>query len=198
MQQRPDPRRRSSSSHRRILDATVELLERDGYRHLTIEAVAKHAGVGKQTIYRWWGGSKPDLILEAFTAASDDRVAPPDNGSVRSDLLAIMQPVFDLQADLRSGTALANKSLMAEAQLDSDFHHRYVELHRHWWGPLATAVERGIERGELDAHTEPGLVVDTLLGFSWYRLLLEHAPLDQRAATNIVDLVLNGISQPAR
>lgn len=197
MEHAPDPRRRSSSSHRRILDATVELLERDGYRHVTIEGVARHAGVGKQTIYRWWGGSKPDLVLEAFTNASDERVAPPDTGSVRADLVAIMQPVFDLHGDLRSGASLANKSLMAEAQLDEDFHERYVRLHRHWWGPLKTAIERGCERGELPPYADPDLAVDALLGFSWYRLLLEHAPLDDHAATSIVDLVLDGLAGPA-
>jgi AcrR family transcriptional regulator len=193
----PDPDRRNQESHRRILDATVELLERDGYRQLTIEGVARRAGVGKQTIYRWWNGSKPDLVLEAFTRASDERVEPPDTGTVRGDLLAIVQPVFDLHADLRAGTALANKTLMAEAQLDGDFHPRYVELHRHWWGPLRTAIRRGMDRGELDPGADPDVVVDALLGFAWYRLLLEHAPLDGPAAVAVVDLVLRGV-EPRR
>lgn len=195
MSRRPDPERRSDESHRRILEATVELLERHGYRHLTIEGVAKRASVGKQTIYRWWGGSKPALVLEAFTQASDDRVDPPDTGTVRGDLLAILEPVFDLHEDLRAGTALANKTLMAEAQLDADFHPRYVDLHRHWWGPLRAAIERGIEHGELAADTDADLVVDSLLGFAWYRLLLEHAPLDRAAAVAVVDLVLDGAAR---
>jgi AcrR family transcriptional regulator len=194
MADRPDPDRRSERSHQAILDATVDMLEEVGYRHLTIEGVAKRAGVGKQTIYRWWHGSKPALVLEAFTRASDDRVEPPDTGHVRADVLAIIEPVFALQRDLRTGTALANKTLMAEAQLDADFHPHYVDLHRHWWGPLRTAVQRGVERGELRADTDPDLVVDALLGTAWYRLLLEHAPLDRQAAAALVDLVLAGVS----
>ncbi len=63
----PDPRRRSDASHAAILAATVELLEEGGYRALTIEGVARRAGVGKQTIYRWWDGSKAALVLEAFS-----------------------------------------------------------------------------------------------------------------------------------
>lgn len=192
MDAHPDPERRNPDSHRRILEATVELLEERGYRHLTIEGVARRAGVGKQTIYRWWGGSRAELVLEAFIHASDERVSPPDTGSLRGDLTAILEPVFDLQADLRGGTALANKTLMAEAQLDPEFHARYVQIHRHWWGPLRTALERGIERGELAADTDAGLLIDTLLGFAWYRLLLEHAPLDVSAGRSIVDLVLSG------
>lgn len=189
----PDPRRRSAESHRAILTATVELLEEVGYRRLTVEGVARRAGVGKQTIYRWWGGSKAELVLEAFSAVGDERVTPPDTGSVRSDLLAVLHPVFDLQRDLRTGTALANKTLMAEAQLDATFHARYVALHRHWWGPLRDAVRRGVVRGELRPDTDADLVVDALLGFAWYRLLLEHAPLDDEAAEAVVDLALDGL-----
>ncbi|MFN8620131.1 MAG: TetR/AcrR family transcriptional regulator [Chloroflexota bacterium] len=191
----PDPRRRDAATHAAILRATVELLENRGYRALTIEGVARHAGVGKQTIYRWWGGSKAALVLEAFTQASDERVEPPDTGSVRGDLLAILVPVFALSADRASRTALANRTMMAEAQLDPAFHEQYVALHRHWWGPLDTAIRRGIARGELAAGTDPGQAIDLLLGFAWYRLLLGHAPLDADAASSLVDVVLAGITR---
>jgi AcrR family transcriptional regulator len=196
VENRPDEARRNRRSHQAVLDATVELLEELGYRHLTIEGVARRAGVGKQTIYRWWNGSKPALVLEAFTQASDERLEPPDTGDVRGDLLAILEPVFLLQADLRTGTALANKTLMAEAQLDPQFHPSYVELHRHWWGPMRAAVERAVERGELRTGADPGLVVDALLGAAWYRLLLEHAPLDAHAAAALVDMLLDGLRPP--
>lgn len=189
----PSSRRRDPQSHAAILQATVEILEEGGYRNLTIEGVARRAGVGKQTIYRWWQGSKPALVLEAFTQASDEGVDPPDTGSVRADLLAILEPVFQMQVDPHAGTGLANRTLMAEAQLNPDFHARYVELHRHWWGPMLVAVTRGVERGELVADTQPGMVVDLLLGFGWYRLLLEHAPLNSTVAVSVVDAVLNGV-----
>lgn len=191
--QGPDARRRRPSSHAAILAATVEILEEVGYRGLSIEGVAKRAGVGKQTIYRWWNGSKPELVLEAFTRAGDDRVQPPDTGDVRADLLAILEPVFDLQSDPRSGTALANRTLMAEAQLDPSFHGRYAELHRYWRGPLRSAIERGVARGELSPAVDPEVVIDLLLGLGWYRLLLEHAALDGDVARAAVDSVLDGL-----
>lgn len=188
----PDPRRRSDASHAAILAATVELLEEGGYRALTIEGVARRAGVGKQTIYRWWDGSKAALVLEAFSDVGDRRVQPPDTGEVRADLLAILDPVFALQGDLRSGIALANRTLMAEAQLDEAFHARYVDLHRHWHGPLLAAIERGVARGELRPGTDAGLIVDLLLGAAWYRLLLGHRPLDTTSAEAVIDHVLDG------
>lgn len=36
-------------------------------------------------------------------------------------------------------------------------------------------------------------MVDLLLGFAWYRLLLEHAPLDRDTAAGVVDVVLRGV-----
>jgi AcrR family transcriptional regulator len=192
----PDATRRNPESHAAILAATVELLEEVGYRNLTIEGVARRAGVGKQTIYRWWAGSKAALVLEAFIGISDERVPPPDTGSIRDDLLAILHPVFGLNKRFRTGTALANKTMMAEAQLDETFHAIYVGLHRSWWAPMRTAVKRAITRGELVSSTDPGIVVDLLLGAAWYRLLLEHAPLDHKTAGVLVDTILIGLRQP--
>ena len=74
------PGRRSESSHRAIVAATQELLVEVGYRELTIEGVAARAGVGKQTIYRWWP-SRAALALEAYLGGSDTVLQPPpDSG----------------------------------------------------------------------------------------------------------------------
>jgi AcrR family transcriptional regulator len=180
-----NPRRRDPALHRAILDATVRLLERDGYGKLTIEGIAAEAGVGKQTIYRWWRG-KPELVMEAYIAAGEERVPAPDTGDVTADLEAILVPVFALNADYASGGALANKGMVAESQLDPAFHEIYASLHRAWWGPLVAVIERAQARGQLRADVAPQDLVDIMLGASWYRVLLEHAPLDADFARLIV------------
>jgi AcrR family transcriptional regulator len=58
-------KRRNARSHKAILDATVKLLGSNGYIDFSIEKVAGEAGVGKQTIYRWWA-SRADLVLEVW------------------------------------------------------------------------------------------------------------------------------------
>ena len=66
---RATPRRagrpRSETTRRNILQATAHLLERGTVQSLTIEAIAREAGVGKATIYRWWD-SKALVVIDAF------------------------------------------------------------------------------------------------------------------------------------
>ena len=185
------PRRRSAKTHRAILEATVGLLERDGYHALTIEGIAAEAGVGKQTIYRWWP-NKASLVMEAFITAGEERVPEPDTGSVQSDLEAILIPVFRQNRDVRGGVAMANKGMMAEAQLDRRFFEEYARLHASWRGPLINVLERGRQRGELRDDADSEALVDIMLGASWYRVLLEHAPLDDEFAHEIIRSILEG------
>ena len=44
----PDPSRRNERSRRAILDASLSLVGELGYDNVSIEAIAKQAGVGKQ------------------------------------------------------------------------------------------------------------------------------------------------------
>lgn len=189
----PSTKRRNSRAHQAILDATVKLLEAGGYKNLTIEGVAAEAGVGKQTIYRWWR-SRAELVMEAYTAASDMRVPEPDTGTLRGDLEAILLPVLEFSRDFDKGAALANKTLMAEAQLDKDFLATYRELHKYWWAPLRHVLERAKARGELGQDAATGALIDIMLGAAWYRMLLEHAPLDETFARTIIGLVTTRVS----
>jgi AcrR family transcriptional regulator len=186
----PTGRPRSAASRRAILDATVALMEEAGWSGLTVERIAARAGVGKQTIYRWYDGDLGRIVVEAYLEASDERVAPPDTGSVRDDLLAIVVPVAAMNAERGAGLALANRSLMAHAQVVEAFGERYRALHEHWRGPMLDAVRRGVGRGELREGTDADLVVDLLLGLQWYRLLVGHLPTTVADAAASVDAAL--------
>src|SRR5258708_17883415 len=115
-------RPRSTQCHGAILDSVLQLMQKDGYNAVTIEGVARHAGVGKQTIYRWWG-SRAELILEAFANHAADLVPTPDCGSLREDLEAFISAGFKrLSRDY--GTIL--RVLMADAVLDPAFARQVV------------------------------------------------------------------------
>jgi AcrR family transcriptional regulator len=58
-------RPRSEGTRTQILAATVRLLETRTVQSISIEAIAREAGVGKATIYRWWD-SKALVVIDAF------------------------------------------------------------------------------------------------------------------------------------
>ena len=105
----PDSARRSEKSRRAIYDAALALIGEVGYQKTTIEGIAARAGVGKQTIYRWWS-SKAEVLLEAFidlsARAADAAARPevigeraeyeiPDTGDLEADLKAVLRATVD-------------------------------------------------------------------------------------------------------
>src|SRR5215217_1034955 len=96
----PNPARRNQRSRQAILSATADLLGQVGYTKLTIEAIAARAGVGKQTIYRWWP-DKGALVLDAYLAlvGADQDLTFPDSGDLEADLRLALGSTVDSLAD---------------------------------------------------------------------------------------------------
>ncbi len=186
-------RRRSQRSHDAIVDATQELLVERGYRALTIEGVAARAGVGKQTIYRWWP-SKAALALEAYLAGSDAVSQPPESGSTLEDVRALLHWLIDVLAQPIGGRVVAG--LVADLQHDPDlaegFHLEVVPARR---SAMLAVLEHGRERGELRAEADLELAVDTLHGAVFYRLLFSGEPLDAEFTEQLARQVIGGLAR---
>jgi AcrR family transcriptional regulator len=185
-------RRRSERSHEAIVRATQELLVERGYRELTIEGVAARAGVGKQTIYRWWP-SRSALVLEAYLAGSEAVPPPRELGSARDDVRALLVWLADVLAQPIGGRVVAG--LVADLQHDPDlaagFHRDVVPARRR---AMLEALERGRDRGEIRWDADLEAAVDTLHGAVFYRLLLSGEPLDEEFADCAAGQVLEGLS----
>lgn len=179
-------RPRSQHARQAILDAALNLLERDGYRAVTIEAIAAQAGVGKPTIYRWWS-SKAAVVLDAFVTRARAQIPAPQRGSLREDLREFLETAF---RTLDTGAAPIVRGLMAEAQTDPTFRQAFwdifISARR---GALAEVLERGVQRGEIPEDTDVDFLIDAIYGPMWYRLLVQHAPVDAAFAHQLVDLV---------
>jgi AcrR family transcriptional regulator len=170
-------RPRSEQSRQAILIATLELVSEVGYAGLTIEGIAARAGVGKQTIYRWWG-TKADVLLEAGAAKADVQIPTNnDHGSYEADLRAFLEASY--RVGNRPEYSALLRALMAEAQIDADFGRRFREafLERRR-SALAVITDRARERGDLPERPNPGTVADIVFGTIWYRVLATHASLD--------------------
>lgn len=180
-------RPRSEESRRAILVATLELVTEVGYSNLTIEGIAARAGVGKQTIYRWWE-TKADVLLEAGALKADIQVPTDDRGSYAADLRAFLEASYSV-GNRPEYTALL-RALMAEAQVNPDFGRRFREsfLERRR-NALAVITNRARERGDLPERPSPATVADIVFGTIWYRVLATHAVLDAELIDDLIALL---------
>jgi AcrR family transcriptional regulator len=180
-------RPRSEATRRAILDASLELLETDGYGRLTMEGIAKRAEVSKQTIYRWWP-SPAAVLMEALNERAQMLVPGRDLGSFEPNLRAFIRRTVTA---LHGGLAPLVASLMAEAQRDPEFAVTFDEqfLARRR-DVLHALFVQARTRGEIGPDTNSRLIVEIAFGTIWYRVLAKHAPLNRRFADQVTDALL--------
>lgn len=191
----PDAARRSDRSRRAILDAALALVGEVGYNKLTIEAIAARAGVGKQTIYRWWP-SKAAVLLDASLAlageAAEGEWAFPDTGDLAADLKTVMRATVDEFADERY--AAPARALTAAGATDPELGARFTEqLLEPQLALYEARLRTAREAGQLPADTDLRLMVEMLVGPLAYRWLMRTAPLAHAYADALVDAALRGV-----
>lgn len=190
----PDPSRRDEGRRRAILSAAAELVAEAGYGSLTIEAIAARAGVGKQTIYRWWP-SKGAVVLDAFLAqqaGADGGNALPDSGDIERDLKELLRATAENLVDPRIEAAY--RALTAEIQHDALL---AGELLERLLGPLLEATRDRLRAaqaaGQLDREADLRIAVELLYGPIYHRWLLRTAPLTPAYTDTLADLFLRAL-----
>ncbi|MET7284832.1 TetR/AcrR family transcriptional regulator [Streptomyces sp. NPDC005573] len=185
-------RPRSEAVERAIVEAVMKLLE-DGVplAELSIERVARTAGVGKATIYRRWSG-KEELFVDVMRAAE-----PPDpelpGTSMRDDLVVLLEA-------MRTRGLLNRSSLM--------MHNIYAQMKsspKLWAAYECTVIEprrelgyevlrRGQRGGELRDDVDLELINDIVVGPMIVRAFMRpEAELPEGLSGRIVDTVLEGL-----
>jgi AcrR family transcriptional regulator len=178
------------------MEGVMKLLEEGvPLGEVSIERVARTAGVGKATIYRRWSG-KEALFVDVLRAAE-----PPDaelpGTSMREDLIVILEQLRQRGLVSRSSLILHN----VYAQMKSspkvwDAYHTTVV------GPRRLiafeVLRRGQQNGELREDIDIELLNDMFVGPMLVRSLLRpEAELPEDLAERIVDAVLEGLG-PAK
>lgn len=181
----PRGRPRDPSRDAAILDAALSLLEEVGYDRTTVDAIAERARVGKATIYRRWPEGKAPLVIDAVLKRRPD-VAPPDTGTLRGDLLALVQG----SAVLMGASARLVGGLTSRLQDDAAFaalvREHLIGRERAKWRVVA---ERAVARGEL--HGVPTRLFDDLAPSLLHgRIAFTGEPVDDAFAVELVDRVL--------
>ncbi|GAB7048643.1 TetR/AcrR family transcriptional regulator [Catenuloplanes indicus] len=182
---------RSEEARLSILEAADDLLVERGYARLTIEGIAARAGVAKQTIYRWWQ-SKADVLLEAFSTDAREALSPPDTGELGTDLRLHLRGLATFLTEHDAGAVF--RALHGEAQHDATLAARLRAEHLNRQRELDRApLERAVTRGDLPAGLDLDLLVDTLVGPIYYRVLVTGDPVGAEFTDRLVDEALRGL-----
>jgi len=188
----PRGRPRSEQARRAILAAAMELLRSEGYSAVTIDAVAKRAGVARTTIYRWWPSSAA-LVVDVLVEILATDVAPVPVGR---------DPLRAIRLEMRRTAAVSAKlpgrllrSLLGEAENDPRIRTAILERLAY---PRREATARAISeaqaRGLLRDDLHPYDIRDLFLGPLFYRLLVGHDAVTERFATQVFERVLAGLA----
>ncbi|MET9442793.1 TetR/AcrR family transcriptional regulator [Streptomyces sp. NPDC006610] len=203
----PDSTRRSERSRRAIYDAALALVGEIGYSRTTIEGIAARAGVGKQTIYRWWT-SKADVLLEAFLdlgeqaaeqAARADGADPgaeyaiPDTGDLAADLKYVLRATVDELLDPRfeaPSRALAAEGVVSE-EIGRVFVARLLEPQLQLYVRRLRAAQ---EAGQVRPEVDPRIALELFVSPLAQRWLQRTAPISHEYTDTLVDYALNGLA----
>src|SRR4051794_36988467 len=117
-------RPRSSAADAAIVRATLELLVEEGFRALSVEQVARRAGVGKATIYRRHR-DKHELVAAAVRHLHADLRVPEDTGTLRGDFAAVAAQA--VTAGGRTGALTFMPRMLAEASGEPELHAIFTE-----------------------------------------------------------------------
>jgi AcrR family transcriptional regulator len=170
-----------------ICDAVFELLAELGYDRMTMDAIAARAHASKATIYRTWP-DKPDLVAEALAHHFGGAPEPPNTGSLRGDLLALMttacQNVNSPDGQVMAGvmTAAARDPALGRTLRECMYEEKHT-VHE-------AVIRRAIQRGEVHPDTDPNLLHEVLFSMVLARRLNTCDPLDEQFARHVVDDVL--------
>jgi AcrR family transcriptional regulator len=178
-------RARNETARRAILEAAAGLLATSELADISIARIAEIAGVGRQTIYRWWP-SKGAVLADAMVEQADDAVDVRPTGDIRADLLRFVAQTF--AAARHPAATRALRSLLGESLRDAPAAELLQAFTTRRREQLRSLVEASMQAPNPEHDIE--LVADQIFGVLWYRLAISQEPLDDGSAARLADAVL--------
>ena len=185
---RPDRRpagpKRSADVREAILAAAAALAAEQGFAAASIEAIARRAGAGKQTIYRWWPG-RGALFMEVYRSlVSADRLRGVASDDPTADVEVILGRLFRLYGKCAAGAVLAG--LIALSADDAPVQRELREgLMFGARDVLAAPLEGAVRRGVLPSRFNADIAVETAIALVGHQLLAAPGSLDGAFARSV-------------
>jgi TetR/AcrR family transcriptional regulator of autoinduction and epiphytic fitness len=181
-----DPR--IERSRRVIQQAVIAEMAEVGYGAMTVEAVAKRAGVSKATIYRQWSG-KLEIVESALDMLKDGMVLDA-SATPRAQLIELLNWLVHFLADEDDAAGSCIPALVSASEYDPAvraFHHRFTAARRQVLVDLVVAAQQA---DEVDPALDPNLTVELLVGPIFYRRLMTAAPFPVAEVPKLIVAVL--------
>lgn len=170
-----------------ILDAAMAELADNGFRGLTMDGVARRAGVGKSAIYRRWP-SKVEVTAEAMRMLSVDAGPPPDTGCFTGDILALLDEVRVWLSDSRIRRVYPD--LLAEAQRDPVLAEALMDhVGRPRRARAQAVLDRAAGRGDIAAGADQDLMLDAMGALVFWRLIALGRPVSDEHLRRLARLI---------
>lgn len=173
---RKSGRPRCDMTREAILEATNKLLLHMSFSELSIEAIARKAGVGKTTIYRWWP-NKLAVVVEAATSMLPEQI---ESAAALPLTTRIEKQLGYFSRCLKGRTGRVITEMFAGAQGDRDqltiFYSGFMLAHEK---ALADLIEEGKQSGEIAQTLDLGHTVDYIYGSIFYHLMSSETQLEQ-------------------
>lgn len=182
-------RPRSVETEEAILAASLRITQRSGYGRLTIEGIAAEAGVGKQTIYRWWP-SKAAVVLEAFRREGRTNVQVAPTGNLEEDVTTFLTAVFER---LNGPSGIVLRSLLAESLIDDEF---AAQLRDQYLNDRVAEFKSLIPKQSVRPAVR-SQVIEMTYGAIWYRLVARQ-PLTRASARKLAQEVVRLLGFPCQ
>ena len=178
-----------------IRTAVMQELAAVGYGRLSIEAVARRAGVGKTAVYRRWG-SKLEMVLEIVSGVAGKSLPLPDTGSLRGDLELLLAIVARALKHRLASQIIPD--LLAEAARNPQIADTLQQALRANQRDVADQLAgRAVDRGELSPGAGPDMAVDLIIGPLYWRLAIARTPLSDGYLAGMADAVAAALGAAA-
>ncbi|WP_346164208.1 TetR/AcrR family transcriptional regulator [Streptomyces bangladeshensis] len=157
-----------------IRAAVFEELAAVGYARMSIEGIARRAGVGKTAVYRRWR-SKLHLVLDVVSALAVTGFPAPDTGSLEGDLRLLYEVTS--RALRHPVASQIIPDLQAEAARNPDLAEAFQKALRDGQEGVASRIVAAAEgRGELRAGVDADLALDLISGPLYWRSVVIRSP----------------------
>ncbi|MGW6359830.1 TetR/AcrR family transcriptional regulator [Streptomyces sp. NPDC055092] len=158
-----------------IRAAVFEELAAVGYARMSIEGIARRAGVGKTAVYRRWR-SKLHLVLDLVSAIAVQGLPAPDTGSLEGDLRLLYEVTSRALKHPVAGQIIPD--LQAEAARNPDIAEAMQKALREGQHGVASGIVRSAAaRGEVRADLDEDLALDLISGPLYWRAVVVRTPL---------------------